>query len=104
MKVPQSRPHDLGGSPAGPVDQAPHEISFREQRIDAMVNLMRTKGVISDWAELRAGIEALTPEAYEQLGYYERWAIVAAEIAVRRKLVTREELDARIRHLAETAS
>ena len=104
MKVPQSRPHDLGGSPAGPVDRAAHEISFWEQRIDAMVSLMRTKGVITDWAELRAGIEALTPEEYERLGYYERWAVSAAEIAVRRKLVTREELDARTRHLMETVS
>ena len=103
MTVPRSRPHDLGGSPAGPVDRAAHEPAFWEQRIDAMVNLMRTKGVISDWAELRAGIEALTPEDYARLGYYERWAVSAAEIAIRRKLVTREELDARIRHLMDSA-
>ncbi len=69
-----------------------------------MVNLMCAKGVISDWAQLRAGIEALSPEDYERFGYYERWAVSAAEIAVRRKLVTREELDARIQHLMETAS
>ncbi len=104
MTVPRPRPHDLGGTPAGSVDQADHEISFWEQRIDAMVNLMRARGVISDWAELRAGIEALTPEEYARLGYYERWAACAAEIAVRRKLVSREELEARIRHLAATVS
>ncbi len=103
MKASQQRPHDLGGSAAGSIATEEHEITFWEQRIDAMVSLMRAKGVLSDWAELRAGIEALSPEDYESLGYYERWAISAAEIAIRNKLLTREQLEQRIEQLMQAS-
>ena len=90
------KPHDLGGLAAGPVEREEREIAYWEQRIDAMVSLCFSKGVLGDVAELRAGIEALGPEAYDSLGYYERWAASMADRLVARKVLTQQELDERI--------
>ena len=61
-----------------------------------MVMLIFDKGIIEDFAQLRKGIEALGPEVYEKLSYYERWASSAAAHAMDKGLVTRAELDERI--------
>ena len=94
-------PHDLGGHHADGVDLSEHEVTFWEQRVDAMVNLLRTKGVLTDWAQLRAGVESLTKEDYERLGYYERWALSASSIAINHGLISADELEQRIQHLIE---
>ncbi len=88
--------HDLGGLPGGQIDRAEHDAAFWEQRVDAMVMLMMWKGVLKDAAQLRQGIEALEPDVYEKLSYYERWAGSAAYNAIRTGLVTEEELERRI--------
>ena len=67
-------PHDIGGLEAGPVDLSEHDIAHWEWQIDAMVRLALVKGLISDFAELRDGIEQLLPEDYDRLSYYERWS------------------------------
>ena len=69
-----TKPHDLGGLPAGPVDRDEHELAYWERRIEAMISLCFAKGVLKDVAQLRDGIENLPPDAYEELSYYERWA------------------------------
>ena len=89
-------PHDLGGLSAGPVDRAEHDATYWERQVDAMVMLLRDKGVMADPAQLRRGIEALGPGVYERLSYYERWAASAASHAIERGLVTRAELEARV--------
>jgi len=93
-------PHDLGGQPAGPVDTHEHAATFWEKRVDALVYLMFEKKLFLDTAELRLGIESLTPEDYEKLGYYERWAASAARALVARGLLTRAEIDARAAAIA----
>jgi nitrile hydratase subunit beta len=95
-------PHDLGGSPAGPVERGEHDPAHWELQVDAMVMLMRRKGVMIDPAQLRRGIESLDPEVYEKLSYYERWAGSAALNAIEQGLVTQAELDARIETLRQT--
>ncbi len=92
-------PHDLGGLPGGPVDRAEHDPAYWERQVDAMVMLMRRKGVMIDPAQLRRGIESLDPDVYEKLSYYERWAGSAALNAIEQGLVTQAELDARIESL-----
>jgi hypothetical protein len=92
-------PHDLGGLPAGPVERDEHDALWWEQQVDAMVMLMRDKGVMIDPAQLRRGIESLAPDVYERLSYYERWAASAALNAVEQGLVTRHELDERVAQL-----
>ena len=89
-------PHDLGGLPGGPVDRAEHDAAYWERLVDAMVMLLRQKGVMKDAAQLRRGIESLAPDVYEALSYYERWAGSAAFNAIEQGLVTQEELDRRI--------
>lgn len=92
-------PHDLGGAPADEIDLSEHDITFWEQRIDAMVNLLAKKDIITDWAQLREGIEALPKDSYDSLSYYERWAAAAFEIVVKQGVVTREEVEQKINSL-----
>ena len=88
--------HDLGGLPhGGPIDHDERDASHWELQVDAMVMLMREKGVMIDPAQLRRGIEELAPDVYEALSYYERWAGSAALNAIEQGLVTRAELDER---------
>ena len=67
-------PHDVGGQAAGPIDTGDHDTAHWEWQIDAMIRLALKKGLISDFAELRDGIEKLDPSDYERCSYYERWA------------------------------
>lgn len=46
--------------------------------------------------ELRRGIESLAPDAYDKLGYYERWIASIASILVEKGVLSQTELDARI--------
>lgn len=102
-------PHDIGGQDGGPVDLSEHDIAHWEWQIDAMVRLALKKGLISDFAELRDGIEQLTPDDYENFTYYERWAKSLAYTLVSRGVVTESALAdkaeaIRERQQAESAS
>ena len=102
-------PHDVGGLKGGPVDLSEQATAHWEWQIDAMVRLALTKGLISDFAELRDGIERLTPEDYDNASYYERWAKALAYALVSREVVTEsalaEKAEAiRERQVAETAT
>lgn len=95
-----SGPHDIGGLEAGPVDRAEHDTAYWEWQIDAMIRLALQKGLITDFAELRDGIERLTPEDYENLSYYERWARSLAYALLDKGVVTRDALDAKLVEIA----
>ncbi len=92
-------PHDLGGRDADTVDRAEHDVAQWERQVDAMVMLLRDRGYVKDFAQLRDGIERLGPEAYERLSYYERWAASAAHLAIEGELVSTDELEQRIAEL-----
>ena len=94
-------PHDIGGQEGGPVDLSEHETAHWEWQIDAMVRLALRKGLISDFAELRDGIERLTPEDYERMTYYERWAKALAYALVSRGVVTESALADRAQAIKE---
>ncbi len=89
-------PHDLGGQDGGPIDLAEHDTAYWEWQIDAMIRLSLKKGLITDFAELRDGIEKLAPEDYEQCTYYERWAKSLAHTLVSRGVVSEEQLQTQI--------
>ena len=89
-------PHDVGGQDAGPVNTADHDTAHWEWQIDAMVRLALRKGLITDFAELRDGIEKLTPEDYERYTYYERWAQSLAYALVERGVITEQALADRV--------
>lgn len=88
-------PHDLGGQQAGPIDLSEHDVAHWEWQIDAMVRLALKKGLISDFAELRDGIEQLQPDDYDRCTYYERWAKSLAYALVSRGIVDEAQLHAK---------
>jgi len=95
-----SGPHDIGGLEAGPVDRGEHDTAYWEWQIDAMIRLALAKGLITDFAELRDGIERLAPEDYENLTYYERWARSLAYTLLDKGIVTQAALDAKVAEIA----
>ena len=94
-------PHDVGGQEGGPVDLSEHDIAHWEWQIDAMVRLALSKGLISDFAELRDGIERLTPEDYENFTYYERWANSLAYTLVSRGIIGEAALAEKVRAIRD---
>ena len=94
-------PHDLGGQDGGPIDLAEHDTAYWEWQIDAMVRLALTKGLITDFAELRDGIEQLTMDDYASCTYYERWAKSLAHTLVSRGVVDAADLEAQIERVRE---
>ena len=85
-------PHDIGGQEGGPIDLSEHDTAHWEWQIDAMVRLALSKGLISDFAELRDGIEQLTQADYDSCTYYERWAKSLAYTLVSRGVVSEQQL------------
>ncbi len=94
-------PHDVGGQDGGPIDLSEHETAHWEWQIDAMVRLALRKNLISDFAELRDGIEQLSPDDYENSTYYERWAKALAYTLVSRGVVTEAALAEKARTIRE---
>ena len=92
-------PHDIGGELAGPIDLSEHDIAHWEWQIDAMARLAHTKGLISDFAELRDGIEQLSSDDYDRLSYYERWARSLAYALVSRGSITEQALNDKVEEI-----
>jgi nitrile hydratase subunit beta len=88
-------PHDIGGLPAGPVDTAPHDLSFWEKQIDAINSVLAQKG-LRRTDENRRYIEMLGDDAYNTLSYYERWTAALARQLIDKGVLTQDEIDAKI--------
>jgi hypothetical protein len=87
--------HDMGGLPAGKVDPTEHDYVEWERRVDALMMLLSgIKGgkKLMTVDELRKNIEALPPDAYERMGYYERWVTSITQIMIQRGVITTDEL------------
>jgi len=85
----------MGGLPAGRVEPTEHDYAQWERRVDAlMVLLSGVKGGkrLMTVDELRKNIEALPPDAYERMSYYERWVTSITQTMIQRGLITTEEL------------
>ena len=83
--------HDIGGLPAGPVDRGEHDYAPWEKRVDALLVLLSGKDLVRV-DELRRGIESLGADAYDRLGYYERWIASITENLIRRGVISVDEL------------
>lgn len=87
--------HDMGGLPAGKLEPTEHDYAEWERRVDALyvllIGIKGTKALITT-DELRKNVEALPPQAYDSMGYYERWITALAQCLIQRGLVTSEEL------------
>lgn len=94
-----SQVHDRGGWPgAGSIDRTEHEYSMWEKRIDALLVLLSRKQLIRV-DEHRRAVEGLGPSAYEALRYYERWITAIEQLMVEKGVLTREEIDRKVKDL-----
>jgi len=82
--------HDMGGLPAGPVEYTEHDYAEWERRVDALSVLMGRRGVTVD--QRRRNIEALPPEDYDRMSYYERWIVALTQSLIQRGTITTAEL------------
>ncbi|MFK7965550.1 MAG: hypothetical protein AB8C46_16440 [Burkholderiaceae bacterium] len=89
--------HDMGGLAADAINQSEHEKAAWEKRVDALVRLVLDqdpKLVTVD--ELRRGIEAIGPEAYDRYSYYERWMESITRNLLEKDVLTVSELGERM--------
>jgi len=96
--------HDMGGLPAGKVERSEHDYAEWERRVDALMVLL--SGVFDGKKfltvdELRKNIEALGPEAYDRMSYYERWVTSITQTMLQRGVITTEELARKMREVEE---
>jgi hypothetical protein len=94
--------HDMGGLPAGPVERREHDHALWEKRVDALMMLLSAPGRrLLRVDELRRNIEALPPDAYDRMSYYERWIAAITNTLLQRGVITSDELG---RKMAEVAA
>jgi hypothetical protein len=85
--------HDLGGLPAGPVERDEHDYAAWEKRVDALMMLLSHKDrQLLRVDELRRNIESLGAEAYDRMGYYERWMHAIVQTLIQRGVISIDEL------------
>ena len=95
--------HDMGGLPAGKVEQDEHDYADWERRVDAMVQLLRLGGRITV-DEVRKNIEALPHEAYDNLSYYEKWITSLTQTLIQRGVISTDELGRKMEEVAKRAA
>ena len=89
--------HDMGGEPAGPVEKTEHDYAPWEKRVDAlMVLLSDRERNLMKVDELRRNIEAIGPDAYEKMSYYERWITSITSTLLQRGAISSDELARKI--------
>lgn len=91
--------HDMGGLEAGKVEPTEHDYADWEMRVDALVMLMRKHRLTVD--ESRKNIEALPPEAYDTMGYYERWVASLAQSLIQRGILTSDEVGRKLEEVSK---
>lgn len=83
----------MGGQPAGPVERSEHAYLLWEKRVDALLVVLSGKDrrlITVD--ELRRNIEAIGPEAYDRMSYYERWIHSITQTLIQRGVISIDEL------------
>ena len=83
--------HDMGGEPDGPIDTGNHELALWEKRVEAMLVLMRARGiVVTD--EGRRALESLGANVYLNSTYAEKRIMAAANNLILKGIITVDEL------------
>jgi hypothetical protein len=89
--------HDMGGLPAGRVEPTEHDYALWERRVDALMQLLSApERRLLRVDELRRNIEALPPDAYDRMSYYERWMASICSTLLQRGVITADELGRRM--------
>jgi hypothetical protein len=95
--------HDMGGLDAGEINLEEHDYAMWEKRVDAMMRLLSGNGNLSV-DQLRKGIEALPPDAYDQMTYYERWISSLTNSMLNQGAFTVEELGTKMAEVRAAAT
>jgi len=85
----------MGGEPAGRVERVEHDYEAWERRVDALMVLctgLKGRKRLMTVDELRKNIEALPPETYERLSYYEKWITSLTQTLIQRGVISTAEL------------
>lgn len=90
----------MGGLPAEPINRAEHIFAAWEKRVHAILNLLANKGVMNVH-ELRRGIEAISADEYDRLGYYDRWITSISSNMVQKGVFTVDELGRKLAEIEE---
>ena len=88
--------HDMGGLTAGAINKDEHNYVLWEKRVDALMMLLSNELEIITVDQLRKGIEALPPSAYNDMTYYERWMASITNTLIDSGVLTTEELGAKM--------
>ena len=64
--------HDMGGDPAGDINHDQHDFALWEKRVDALMVLASSAGLMNT-DSLRRALEDMGEEAFKTITYYERW-------------------------------
>ena len=91
--------HDMGGLEAGTINKDEHDYALWEKRVDAMMMLPSNELSILTVDQLRKGIEALPPDAYDNMSYYERWMASITNTLLETGIITTEELGSKMREI-----
>ena len=103
LDLSRARTHDLGGQPAGPIDQSAHETDPWHKLVTALLGALREHRV-TKVDEMRRAIEDMPAEDYRRLGYFEKWAVAVSTLVVEKGLLTRDEIDRRVAALKARAT
>jgi hypothetical protein len=98
--------HDLGGKHGmGPILPEADEPVFHEEWEGRAFAMFATTFVFAGYTvdEFRHAIERMDPADYLQSSYYEHWLHAFEDILIKRGLVSRDELDARVAALSQGA-
>jgi hypothetical protein len=83
----------MGGLPAGTCGHDEHDYEQWEKRVDALMLLLSAKERrLMKVDELRRNIESLGAQAYEGMGYYERWMHAICQTLIQRGVISIDEL------------
>ena len=83
--------HDLGGTPAGPIDKAEHDLQLWQKRIEALLVLLKNKNILRV-DENRRGLESLGSDVYFSLSYAERRMLSMSNNLILKGVITVDEL------------
>jgi len=90
----------MGGLPAGRVERDEHEYAQWEKRVDALMMLLSDEDrQLLKVDELRRNIESLGADAYDRMGYYERWMHAIVQTLIQRGVLSIDELGRKLEEL-----
>ena len=81
----------MGGDPAGDINHGQHDFALWEKRVDALMVLASSVGLMNT-DSLRRALEDMGVEAYETMSYYERWIASVSQNMVESGAFSTEDL------------